>query len=123
MFTKILITVAVIIAALILLRRKAEARPGVRRAAAAPKVKPPLHLRLLPYAVVIALLAVGSLLYWLDWREAHRLYTVRVTDTRSGEVRSYPVYRDAVRGRSFETVDGRTITLADVERMELVVAE
>lgn len=121
MLTKILITLLVIVGAALTLRGRMEGRPGVRaqrRPAATPK--PPLHLRLLPYGLVAAALLIGALFYWMEWREEHRLFTVRVIDTRSGEIRNYPVYRHQVKGRSFETVDGRVVQLADVERMELV---
>ena len=122
MLTKILITLLVIVGAALTLRGRMERRRGAGGSRpAAPK--PPLHLRLLPYGLVLAALAVGALFYWMEWREEHRLFTVRVTDTRSGEVRNYPVYRHQVKGRSFETVDGRVVQLADVERMELIAAE
>ena len=123
MLTKILLTLAVIVGAALVLRGRMEKRPGVKSGRAAPAPKPPLHLRLLPYGLVLAALVIGALFYWMEWKEEHRLFTVRVIDTRSGEVRNYPVYRHQVKGRSFETVDGRVVQLADVERMELVAGE
>ncbi|GAB6042774.1 hypothetical protein [Endothiovibrio diazotrophicus] len=123
MLTKILITLLVIVGAAVTLRNRMEGRPGVREAARAERPKPPLHLRLLPYGLVLSALAIGALFYWMDWQEAHRLFTVRVTNTQNGEVRSYPVYRDDVHGRSFQTVDGRVVELADVEHMELLANE
>ena len=128
MLTKILLTLAVIVGAALVLRARMEQRPGVRASAPssgrpAAKPKPPLHLRLLPYGLVLAALTIGAFFYWLEWKEEHRLFTVRVIDTRSGEVRNYPVYRHEVQGRGFRTVDGREVQLADVERMELVAAD
>ena len=122
MLTKVLLTLLVIVGAALVLRGRMEGRPGVRRegARAPARPRPPLHLRLLPYGLVLAALSIGAFFYWMEWKEEHRLFTVRVIDTRSGEVRTYPVYRNQVHGRGFETVDGRVVELADVERMELI---
>ncbi len=124
MLTKILLTLLVVVGAALALRASTERRATPQgRTTAKRTAKAPLHLRILPYGLVLAALIIGALFYWLDWREEHRLFTVRVTNTRSGEVINYPVYRHQVKGRSFETVDGRVVELADVERMELLAEE
>lgn len=118
MITKILFTILVVVGVLLYARRKAGHRP-----ASAPRTGPavpPWHVRVIPAALLLALLATVAVTLWLEWQDAHRIFTARVTDTRTGEMRTYPVYRDEVHGRTFRTVDGREITLADVERMELV---
>lgn len=117
MITKLLLTLLVVFGAFLYVRRRNESRrqPQPRRAQA-----PSLAWRVAPVAALLGIVAVSALIFWLEWREEHRIFTVRVIDTRSGEVRQYATYRDAVDGRSFTTVDGRLVTLADVERMELV---
>ena len=118
MITKILFTAMVIVAVLVYARHRTARRDPGRPAE--PPAPAPWYWRLMPAGLLAAALAAGSLVFWLEWQDEHRLFTVRVIDTRSGEVRTYPVYRDDVEGRRFTTVDGRQVTLADVERMELI---
>ncbi len=73
-----------------------------------------------PAGALLAVLGVSAFVFWLEWEAKHQIFTVRVIDTRSSEVRQYAVYRDGVHGRRFRTIDGRSVTFADVERMELV---
>ena len=92
MLTKILLTLAVIVGAALVVRGRMERRPGVRAAGApAARPGPPLHLRLLPYGLVLAALSIGALFYWLEWREEHRLFTVRVIDTRASLLKATKV--------------------------------
>lgn len=116
MLTKVLFTILVISAVLLFVRHRTAARGAPRAADAAPA----WVWRALPATLLLAALGVGALVFWLEWQEQQRLFTARVVDTRTGEVRNYLVHRDQVQGRTFTTVDGRTVTLADVERLELV---
>jgi len=68
--------------------------------------------------VVLMLLATGMFLY-AEWREAYQVVTVRVINSHTGVARSYRARLKDVQGRSFATLDGRMVTLADVESMEL----
>jgi len=118
MLTKVLFTILVIAAVMMYVRHRSAARlpdPGARGTPRSERA-----WRLLPGLLLLATLGVGALVFWLEWQEEQRIFTARVIDTRSGEVRNYLVYRDGVRGRRFTTIDGRTVTLADVERMELI---
>ncbi len=117
MVTKLLLTVLVIVGMLSYVRHRTGARPQQRRPLRV--AAPASYRRLVPAVLLLCALGVGAGMFWLQWREANRVYTVRVIDTRSGEVRRYLVHRKGVQGRTFETIDGRRITLADVERMEL----
>jgi hypothetical protein len=119
MITKILFTILVIVGVLLYARRNTGARPVAGARKSAPPT-PPWYVRVIPAALLLSLLATVTVTLWLEWQDAHRIFTARVVDTRTGEVRTYPVYRSDVHGRTFSTVDGREITLADVERMELV---
>lgn len=52
-------------------------------------------------------------------QDAWQVVTVRVIDAGSGRETTYRAYKSDVGGRTFTTTDGRTVKLADVERMEL----
>lgn len=116
MITKILLTALIIIAVALYFRRRTAMRV---QGEAGGRADAPWYWRLLPAGLLLVALVVSAAMFWLEWREEHRIFTARVIDTRSGEVTTYLVYRDDVQGRTFTTVDGRTVTLADVERLEL----
>lgn len=117
MITKLLVTIVVVLVGLTWARHRGMARQS-GQAASRETEKP--DNRLLVAVILVAIIAVGGVGFWLKWEEQHRQYTVRVIDTRSGNVQTYQVYQDDVTGRSFTTIDGRRVNLADVERMELV---
>jgi len=120
MLTKILLTTAVIVAVLLYLRTQSPA-------AAAPQPKEqemdPATLRrarnMATGVILLILIGVGSLVYYFKWVEEHQLVVVRVVNSATDSVATYTVFANKVEGRTFVTKDGRTITLADVERMEV----
>ena len=120
MITKLLFTALVIASTLFWIRHRGAARPRRSRRPETPASRSPWYWRLAPAGALIAVMGVSAFIFWLEWRAEHQIFTVRVIGTHNGEVRQYAVYRDAVNGRSFRTIDGRLVTLADVERMEIV---
>ncbi len=118
MLSKILLTVAIVIGALIFLRMQGQrSAPAAQRAA-----PPPVNLKqrnLITGIILLVLLSLGAGAYYLNWSEAHRTVTVRVIHATSGKAQEYEVYAKQIEGRSFVTVDGRTITVADSERLEV----
>ncbi|WP_199930529.1 hypothetical protein [Sedimenticola thiotaurini] len=71
-------------------------------------------------AGVVALMLAGAALYlYHQWSDAYQVVTVRVIDTRSDRTTSYQVYKGDIDGRTFVTTDGRTVSLAEVERLEV----
>jgi hypothetical protein len=122
MLGKILITGVVILIAYLTIRS------GTRRRARSGTVSLPSRqepllptgaLRALTYGMA-AMLIAGSLLWvYLDYRSAREVVTVRVINASTGSVTTYRARRSDVQGRQFNTLDGRCVTLADVDRMEL----
>ena len=55
-----------------------------------------------------------------EWESGNRVVSVRVINARTGAVVIYQAHNRDVEGRRFLTLDGRLVTLAEVERMELV---
>ena len=76
-----------------------------------------------PLLLLALLLIISAALFWLQWQEQHRLFNVRVVNVHTGEVEHYVAYRDDIFDRRFRTLEGRVVNLADIERMEVVVAE
>jgi hypothetical protein len=122
MFGKILLTAIVILGAYLVIRTRmrrnrepaAVPRPGGRE-----PLLPSGALKTLAYGLVTTM-AAGSLLWlYLDYEAGREVVTVRIINANTGDVTTYQARRADVRGRRFVTLDGRPVTLADVDRMEL----
>ena len=130
MIGKILLTLAVIVMAYLMARRD----PGSKRdtaKSAPPKIsaggqnKLPyttLHddLRSASYLFLFFMVLVGAALYYFRWQDDHQLITVRLYSADQEDPASYEVYKYQLAERSFTTVDGRAITVAGSDRMEVI---
>lgn len=122
MFGKILLTAAVILGAYLTIR--ARMQRGYEPTAASPvpprePLVPAGTLKAVAYGLVVAMVA-GSLLWlYLDYETGQEVVTIRVINANTGQVTTYQARRADVAGRGFITLDGRPVTLADVDRMEL----
>lgn len=124
MFTKILLTLILFGAALLFIKKRqadeeADERP--RPATATPRVTSENEKMLRQGAWLFLIFMVLSALGIIAFKIGDRYATVevRIINTRSGEVHIYRAKRDAISSDRIVTEDGRTIYLADVERMEV----
>lgn len=119
MLGQILITTAVILVAYLVVRGRREER-GTRAALPVRGVRLPVRLlRSLAYALV-GLMVVGSVyLLFHQWVRARETVIVEVINTNNGRITHFQARRGEVAGRTFVTLDGQKVTLADVERMIL----
>ena len=124
MLTKILFTAAVIALVYLVARTRADRVRAVgrvsddRRPPARRKLPNPV-MRFMAYGVLGIMLAGSGLFLFLEWQDNYRVVTVRVINANSGQGVSYQARRGDVGDRSFETLDGRRVVLAAVERLEL----
>lgn len=119
MITKILFTIAVA-GAVVLFTRHFAGRQGPRKAAPAPaKAGHGAPVRLAAYGVILVAVAASALWLVLEWRSAHEILRVRVINSATGVAAEYEAYRSDIEQRSFRTVDGRRVNLAEVERLEV----
>ena len=122
MLNKLLVTGLVIAVVLGVSRwraRRAEI-PVVRAAPAVPAAKPlPRWVRPAAYAFAIAVVVSSATWYYTLWRDDQRVVLVRVINTGSGDAVEYKVRKGSIEGRSFETVDGFNVRVADAERVEV----
>ena len=125
MFTKLLFTLVIFGAALLFLKKRQadeEATERPRRAGPTPSPAMSENERLFRqgawlFLILMVISAVGIVIFKIGDRYA--TVEVRIINTRSGEVRTYRAPRDAIQSDRIVTEDGRTIYLADVERMEV----
>lgn len=66
-----------------------------------------------------AVFSAGWFIYQ-DWAESQKTVTIRVINAQTGESTHYQARQAQVYGRTFRTVEGHQVRLADVERMEVV---
>jgi hypothetical protein len=75
--------------------------------------------QMVAYAVAISVAGLAGWYIYQDWSEAKIMVRIRVINAETGQVVLYDAPKGLVFGRSFTTADGRQVTLADVERMEV----
>lgn len=75
--------------------------------------------RLAMILVLSAVTSAGWMVY-SNWQMGRAVVEVRVVNAKTGDATVYQAIRDKIYGRMFTTVDGRRVTLADVERMEVL---
>ena len=120
MLTKLLLTIGVIILVVVALRTRHNAAPGP-----GPRNKPITVATSSPARItawtLIGIIVATSLAIAVYQRAVtdQETVTVRVINTNTGQTDEYQAYRNTADERSFQTTDGRQVTLADVERMEI----
>lgn len=122
MLTKILLTALVIIACYVYIqyKRKAQANlAGAEQMLSESANKTPASFRWLAIGLLVAsvLGAVGYTLY--GWYDDQTLLNVRVINSQTGEVVNYQVQKGEMGPRSFITIHGQQVTIANSERMEV----
>jgi len=124
MLTKLLLTLAVIAIAWLVVtnqtRREALVRRPVMRPAGASSVATnPTVIRLLAYGLLLSMVLGSGFLLYQHWRDEYQVVTVKVINTRTGQAVAYAARRGDVADRQFETLDGRVVHVAEIERIEV----
>jgi len=123
MITKILLTIAIIMGLVMYLRRRSSTGAVNRTASRTPQRQvEPIIPRGILYIFIALMLLSSAVIFYYNWQKSYRIITVRVINTQSGHMDEYQVRRGEVDGRKFETINGKVVILADVERMEIDVA-
>ena len=77
-----------------------------------------------PRTVAYIFLALAALtgggLYVFEWLDDRQVITIRLINSRTGEAVIYEAYKGKIHGRRFETLDGRSVTIAEEDRVEML---
>lgn len=127
MLGKLLLTLLVIAVAAVFLRERKQAsqrqldnRRSLSGQSPVVSNKPESSdLRTAAYMFLVLMLGVGGLLYFLRWQDDHVLLTVTLFNNTGAAPVTYQVFQYQMSSRSFITIDGIQITVADNERMEV----
>ncbi|MGQ9830892.1 MAG: hypothetical protein ACUVQI_04630 [Thermochromatium sp.] len=128
MIGKLLLTLTIILGAYGVLRAQwrinrleSSPRPRLNRPQ---RLEPSWQTMRLAASLLIAIMALGSALYLTTrWFRDQEVVQVQVINANTGRITSYESRRGSIEGRQFKTLDGRTIRLADVERMIILPNE
>ena len=124
MFMKLLLTLGVIGVAWLVLRHRRNRLPATgqpTRLIAPPARSAERIPRVAAYALIVCMLLASGVVLYLQWRDEYRIVTVRVINTQTGQAVSYEARRGDVTQHQFQTLDGRTVFVAEIERIELGV--
>ncbi|MGB5831389.1 MAG: hypothetical protein WBG92_05290 [Thiohalocapsa sp.] len=121
MFGKFFVTAAVIYVAYLVVRSRYQGSESSETNAATAKGDKPLLapdvIKFIAYALA-GLMVVGTALYlFQSWERHHQVVHVQVINPFSGQVQNYETRRGDIGGRSFRTLDGRLIRIAEMERL------
>ncbi|MEJ2608690.1 MAG: antitermination protein NusG [Candidatus Thiodiazotropha sp.] len=121
MFSKILLTLAVIGVVWLVIRNRQRIAKVVVADNPTPAIQkqPNQVIKWVGYGLLGLMLSGSALYFAIQLQDSYRLVTVRVIDTQSGRSVSYTAQRGNVADRHFETLDGREVSVADSERIEL----
>ncbi|MBK5929185.1 hypothetical protein [Halochromatium salexigens] len=126
MFTKLLLTATVILVAWLVVRKRwrAEGEAPLRlraasqsRASAAEPLMPRGAVKLAAYGIVVLMLAGTGFYLFQDWQHARAIVQLQVINVYTGETEHYEARRSEIDRRSFRTLDGRHIQIAEMERL------
>lgn len=136
MLGKILITFVVILAAVIVLKRRAlsdEQDSTSKVASAGTKAEKSAtgnddslqasDLRLAAYMFLTLMFGAAIILYYQRWQDDHTILTIELFRDGGAAPVAYEVYKyqfDSPSSRTFTTTDGTLITVAENERMEVI---
>ncbi len=122
MISKILLTLFVILVAWLVIRHRQQ-RMHIIAQQPTPVLaepKPSNHWKWAGYGLAAVMVLGSGLFLYMQWQDQYRLVTVQVIDSLSGNRTEYRARRMDVGERGFMTLDGREVTVADTERIELL---
>lgn len=128
MFTKLLLTAAVVAVAWLVVRERwrpaDDGDSGLVKGASPAKagkdaLMPRGAVKLAAYGVVVLML-LGTGVYLVQgWQRDREVLRVQVVNTYTGKEASYLARRGEINARSFVTLDGRLVQIAEMERLIL----
>jgi len=125
MLGKILFTAGLVAVLYLALRARfraghiAQSKPSTRGVGGSRPVDDARLPRIAAWSLIGVMLGGSALMLYVQWEDGYRVVPVRVINTNTGRSVTYQARRAEVGERSFRTIDGTRVTLAEVERLEL----
>ena len=117
MISKILITLGVIVACMMMLSSRA--KPELKTIPNPEAERNRKLMRNGAFAFMVLMVVAASAMIYFELNKRNTIVTVNVINTQSGSTKSYRVARDDIHGDGFTTTDGVEVFVAEVERIEI----
>jgi len=120
MLTKIILTLVVIVGALwFASSKRGEPRQRVLVIATKEEQQKKQMLRRGAYIFMAIMVLAASVMIYIEVADSYTTVTVHVINTQTGARSSYQARRDDIQANSFTTLEGRSVYVAGVERIEV----
>lgn len=117
MFTKLLLALGVIAIVIAAIRERRS--PSAKQPLQSGRASEPSAARITAWTLIATIVAVTLGYSLLQRNNDDEVLTVRVVNGSSGQSTRYRVRRADLGDRRLRTIDGRTIVLAEVDRLEV----
>lgn len=122
MISKILFTILVIAGVIIYLRAKPPVERNKTQQVSTQKIKrseADKMLRQGAYLFLIFMVISALVIFFFEIGDRYETVNVHVINTQTGERTSYQAEQQDIKSSMFTTLEGRTIYVADIERVEI----
>ena len=123
MLSKLFLTLGIILLATLILKRRAKSNSGPRHtetpAQSGGSEQKISELRLASYLFLAIMLGLGGFVSMQKWRDDHTVVTVKLYSAGETTPTEYQAFKFELGARSFTTIDGLQVVVANDERMEL----
>jgi Na+/proline symporter len=126
MITKLLLTLAIVVAVIVWFRaqKSKQAQGRIIDVESIPEeavkntwIKPLL------YSIGLLTLTLGVVMYYLSWQEDNTRYQVTISNPQTGSSDTYIALKKNMFGRMFITEGGLQINASELERIEIIKIE
>ena len=116
MLTKILVTLVVIIVVALVFRTKTAPRRA--RVVEPAEQAGSLSVRTVAYIIIAVLVIISSTIFFFKYQSDNRIVNITVI-SEDGTSTVYQARQKFIKGRQFQTLDNRQVTLGESDRIEM----
>ncbi len=116
MLTKVFFTFLVIIIVALVYRTKTT--PQKVKVVEPEEPDGALSVRTVAYIIIVVLVVVSSTIFYFKYQSDNKIINIRVISD-DGTSTVYQAHQKSIKGRQFETLDHRKVTLGESDRVEM----
>ena len=116
MLTKIFFTIVVIVIVALVFRTKAA--PQKAKIVEQEESEGSLSVRTVAYIIIVALVVISSTIFYFKYQSDNKIINIRIISD-DGTSTVYQAHQKSIKGRQFETLDHRKVTLGESDRIEM----
>jgi hypothetical protein len=120
MLSKILLTLLVIVGCIWVISARNKPVSHLKEVINPESVRRKRIFRNSAFGFMIIMILMSVVMIYVELGNRSAVMTVFVVNSQSGERTEYLAERDNIESNRFQTVDGKTVYIADIERIEVV---